>query len=116
ETGSAILLGQSRNLGRDGLLALPDHEAGRGPIDEAEKRQHGNGEQRQIDERQPEGGGVEEISQAHAANIRRPAPCGGAADRNSCRSCCAGGSCARRSRSSEGRNGTPRRSPGASFV
>src|SRR5690606_34581623 len=45
ETGSAILLGQSRNLGRDGLLALPDHEAGRGPIDEAEKRQHGNGEQ-----------------------------------------------------------------------
>ena len=86
-----VLLGEPGDLRLDGLGGLPGHEAGGGDVEIAEQNQRRHGEQAEIDQRQPKGGGVKKPDRAHADNIRHRAPYGSAAGRNRGRSSGEGG-------------------------
>ena len=115
QSADRVLLGQHRDLGLDRRGDLLGDEAAGVEREIGEQRGRVENEYQQIDQRQPERGRADELTERrHGSCIRRRGSCAAAAAKSPCRSWNAGARCARRSRWSAGRSDSPTRSPAAS--
>ena len=97
EAAGARLVGEARQVGGDRLAQLLGEHlvGGVGDVDDEGDRE--DGEDRDIDRRQLEGGGADDLTEwRHGSCIRRRARCAAAARRSPCRSWRAGARHARR--------------------
>src|SRR5262249_27570964 len=92
--GQSILLidfPQAFDVGADDPLSFARGKHVRRPVDRGEDAYERDAEQAGIEQRQPEGRGLEEANYSHAGNIRRRARYAAAARRILCRSSAAVG-------------------------